>query len=74
MSFGLFLMPETKGKHFEDIAEDFAKRTVAADPAGGESGEGEEDVARDMLSPEVDRARHAESAAEYYRRRSSLAY
>ena len=72
MSFGIFLMPETKGKHFEDIAEDFAKRTVAADPAGGEGGE--EDVTKDMLSPHDDRARHAESAAEYYRRRSRLAY
>ena len=65
-------MPETKGKHFEDIADDFAKRT--ADPNGrGKDGDEEQEVAEEMLDRE-DRARQVESAAQYYRRRSSLAY
>ena len=73
MSFGVFLMPETKGKHFEDIADDFAKRT--GDPEERGKG-GEEETAEEMLDRDRDndRVKQVESAAEYYRRRSSLAY
>ena len=72
MSFGIFLMPETKGKHFEDIADDFAKRT-AADLEERVKEDGEEGSAQQMLDLD-DRVKHVESAAEFYRRRSSIAY
>ena len=74
MSFGVFLMPETKGKHFEDIADDFAKRT--GDPEERGKGGEEEEIAEEMLDRDRDddRVKQVESAAEYYRRRSSLAY
>ena len=72
MSFGIFLMPETKGKHFEDIADDFAKRT-ADDPEERVKEDGEEGSAQQMLDLD-DRVKHVESAAEFYRRRSSIAY
>lgn len=73
MSFGIFLMPETKGKHFEDIADDFAKRT-AADPEDRSKDREEEEVAEEMLDRDDRVKLEVESAAEYYRRRSSLAY
>ena len=74
MSFGVFLMPETKGKHFEDIADDFAKRTGDPEEEGKEKG-GEEEITEEMLDQDRDdRVKQVESAAEYYRRRSSLAY
>ena len=73
MSFGIFLMPETKGKHFEDIADDFAKRT-AADPEDRSKDREEEEVAEEMLDRDDRVKLEVESAAEYYRRRSSLAF
>lgn len=66
-------MPETKGKHFEDIADDFAKRT-AADPEDRSKDREEEEVAEEMLDRDDRVKLEVESAAEYYRRRSSLAY
>ena len=72
MSFGIFLMPETKGKHFEDIADDFAKRT-AADSEERIKEDGEEESVQEMLDRD-DRVKEVESAAEFYRRRSSIAY
>ena len=72
MSFGVFLMPETKGKHFEDIADDFAKRKGDPEERGKD---GEEEIAEEMLDGDRDDGvMQVESAAEYYRRRSSLAY
>ena len=57
-------MPETKGKHFEDIADDFAKRTADPDEKDGES-------AGAML--DGGGVISVESAAAEYERRSSLA-
>ena len=67
-------MPETKGKHFEDIADDFAKRTAADPEDRRKDREEEEEVAEEMLDRDDRVKLEVESAAEYYRRRSSLAY
>ena len=66
VSFGIFLMPETKGKHFEDIADDFAKRTA-------EKGEEEDGESAGAMLGGGGGVMRVESAAAEYERRSSLA-
>ena len=61
-------MPETKGKHFEDIADDFANRTADLDAKDGGDGES----AGAMLGGGGG-VMSVESAAAEYERRSSLA-
>ena len=64
-------MPETKGKHFEDIADDFANRTADLDAKDG--GDGESAGAMLGGGGGGGGVMSVESAAAEYERRSSLA-